>query len=403
VEPLEIRVDDLLLRPWRPSDAEDIVRARDDAAISRWSNSSPVPYRLTHAREFIEVTRTEKNEGTAAGGAITDAKTGELLGSAVLHSIDKRRRIGELGYWSAPWARGRRVTERAARALLSWGYHHLDLARVDWHAVVGNHASRLTALRLGFTMAGLVPGELRPRDGARVDEWYGWQLPGQVTGADFEVPDPVRRAAHTFGHDQPVLSEGPVTLRRPAPKDEPAIAVAYQDPESARWFGGPQPYTDAHARGYVHDHVPAEWAKGVEAIFAVVDDADAYAGSIDLRISAADPAVGEVGFLIAPHARGRGYATAALRAISRWGFDALGLARIEWRAEVGNDVSRRVAAKAGFAFEGVQRAGIGRGGTRWDMWVGARTATDQCERHPPPLSNDVSGEGQESMPEEGTA
>jgi hypothetical protein len=31
VEPLEIRVDDLLLRSWRPTDVEDIVRARDDA------------------------------------------------------------------------------------------------------------------------------------------------------------------------------------------------------------------------------------------------------------------------------------------------------------------------------------------------------------------------------------
>jgi hypothetical protein len=53
VEPLAIRVDDLLLRSWRPTDAEDIVRARDDAAISRWASSSPVPFRLANAREFL--------------------------------------------------------------------------------------------------------------------------------------------------------------------------------------------------------------------------------------------------------------------------------------------------------------------------------------------------------------
>ena len=380
MEPLEIRVDELLLRPWRPSDAEDIVRARDDAAIAHWSSGSPVPYRLDDAREFIDAARAAAAELTAVGGAITDAETGKLLGSTALFGIDERARIAEIGYWSAPWARGHRVAERAARALLSWGFTNLDLARVDWRAIVGNHASRLIALRLGFTVAGLLPSQLRRRDGTRVDEWYGWQLPGQVTAAEFEVPDPVRRAAYTFGHDQPVLIEGPVTLRRPVAKDEPGIAAAYRDPESARWFGGPQPYTDAHAREYVRDHVPAEWAKGVEAIFAVVDGADAYAGSVDLRISPTDPAVGEVGFVIAPAARGRGYATAALRAISRWGFDALGLARIECRAEAGNDASRRVAAKAGFAVEGMQRAGIGRGGTRRDMWVAARIAADQDAR-----------------------
>jgi len=374
VEPLEIRVDDLLLRSWRPTDAEAIVRARADDAISHWSSGSPVPFRLEHAREFIESARPDLNDQRAARGAITDAKTGELLGASSLHAINRPARTAALGYWSAPWARGRRVCERASRALLSWGFADLGLARVDWQAMVGNHASRLIGLRLGFTIIGVVPSEWRPRDDTRVDEWYGCLLPAELTAPDFEVPDPVRRAARVFGHDQPVLAEGAARLRRPVTKDEPGICAAYQDPESARWFGGPQPYTPAHAAQYVRDHVPREWARGVEAIFAVVDENDAYAGSIDLRISPTDPAVGEVGCVISPAGRGRGLATAALGAISRWGFDELGLGRVEWRAEVGNDASRRVAEKAGFAYEGVQRAGLLRGGTRRDMWVSARTA-----------------------------
>ena len=44
-------------------------------------------------------------------------------------------------------------------------------------------------------------------------------------------------------------------------------------------------------------------------------------------------------------------------AVCRWGFGALGLARVDWFAEVGNAGSRRVAEKAGFTIEGVLRRG----------------------------------------------
>jgi RimJ/RimL family protein N-acetyltransferase len=96
---------------------------------------------------------------------------------------------------------------------------------------------------------------------------------------------------------------------------------------------------------------------------------------MELRITG-DPAVADVGFLVAPRARGRGYAPAALRALCDWGFQALGLERIEWRAYVGNDASHRVAQKAGFRVEGTVRAGIPHRGERRDCWLGAILASD---------------------------
>lgn len=74
--------------------------------------------------------------------------------------------------------------------------------------------------------------------------------------------------------------------------------------------------------------------------------------------------------------RGDGAIFAAVRTLCGWGFDELGLHRVTWRAHVGNDPSRRVAEKAGFAFEGVQRGGCAHRGERRDAWVSARLATD---------------------------
>ncbi|GAB1689576.1 GNAT family N-acetyltransferase [Krasilnikovia sp. M28-CT-15] len=367
--PFELHAGDLVVRAFRASDAGELVRARDDAEISRWSNSSPVPYTLADAREFIDLATAGLADGRAYGGAVTAAATGALVGSVVLHSVDPEAHTAEIGYWSAPWARGHRVTERAGRALLEWGFHRLGLARVDWRAAVGNHASRLTGLRLGFTVAGVVPAHRRPRDGARVDEWFGWLLPGQLTPPGWEVPDWVRRTAYAFGRPPPTLPAGPVTLRPPAERDVPGLAGTMADPDSIRWFGGSS--RPARLAEYVRTDVPALWARGEEAVFAVADRDDACAGTIDVRVRCADPAVGEIGCVVAPDARGRGYATEALRAVSAWSFAALGLRRLEWRAELGNPGSRRVAEKAGFTIEGVAQAGLGRDDGRHDCWVAA--------------------------------
>ena len=78
----------------------------------------------------------------------------------------------------------------------------------------------------------------------------------------------------------------------------------------------------------------------------------------------------EIGFWTAPWARGRGVMTAAARLVCRWGFDELGLERIEWWANVGNDASRRVAEKLGFTMEGTCRRRLLHRGERVDGWVG---------------------------------
>jgi RimJ/RimL family protein N-acetyltransferase len=364
VEAVEISADDLRLRPWRPTDVAAVRRACEDPSLRPWAGE---------AERFVrELAPDMLAAGTAVPLGIFDVRTGDLLGSTDLRSLDLRHRTAELGYWSAPWARGRRVTERASRALLSWGFERLGLLRVDWRASVGNHASRLTGLRLGFRMIGLQPAATQ-----QSEQWLATLVPDDLTVAGADVAEAVRRQAHVFGRERPTLAAGPVTLRPPADRDRRAMVVAYTDPEIIRWFGVPDPYFEADARRYVEQDAPLEWARGVEAIFVVAGPGDAYAGSVDLRVSQRDPAAGEIGFLIAPQARGRGYATAAVRALTEWGFGELGLARIQWRAEVGNAASWRVAEKAGFAMEGLLRQGHAENGERRDCWIGSLLAADR--------------------------
>ena len=66
----------------------------------------------------------------------------------------------------------------------------------------------------------------------------------------------------------------------------------------------------------------------------------------------------EVGYVINPKFKGQGVATEVSARVIRYGFEMLGLERIECKFIVGNDASRRVMEKNGMIFEGVRRHGM---------------------------------------------
>ena len=67
----------------------------------------------------------------------------------------------------------------------------------------------------------------------------------------------------------------------------------------------------------------------------------------------------EIGYWMAPWARGQGLATEAARAVAEWLLVTQGFQRLELRAAPGNVASVKVALNAGFHREGVLRdAGI---------------------------------------------
>ena len=156
-------------------------------------------------------------------------------------------------------------------------------------------------------------------------------------------------------------------LRLPDARDTDAVTAACQDPEVQRWVPVPSPYAREHAEQWIAGAAES-WARDEELRFVVVDrTGDSLVGAMGLH--ARSPGMREIGFWTAPGARRRGFTVEAARRICRWGFEDLGLHRVEWLALVGNEGSRAVAQRAGFVLEGTLRHGILHRGTPCDAWI----------------------------------
>ena len=84
----------------------------------------------------------------------------------------------------------------------------------------------------------------------------------------------------------------------------------------------------------------------------------------------------EIGYWIAPGARGRGYAAEAAHALAEWAL-GLGAHRVYLVADVLNTGSQAVARRAGFTAEGVLRSYLDyRDGSRGDAALFSRLPTD---------------------------
>lgn len=161
-------------------------------------------------------------------------------------------------------------------------------------------------------------------------------------------------------------------LRGPDPGDIPAITEACQDPEIQHWTIIPSPYHRSDAEGFI-EMVRAGWASGLSPTWAL-REAGALVGMIGLADEGAGSA--ELGFWLAPNGRGRGLMDEAAAAVCSYGFGAMGLARISWRAFVGNTGSAAIARRAGFRYEGLTRLGGTQRGVRRDQWIAGRLAAD---------------------------
>lgn len=117
----------------------------------------PVPYLPVHAAEFVgHHSRHQCSSQQGAPFAIASTDDDQVLGSCGVVGVSATHLVAEVVYAVAPWGRGRKIAQRAARLLCDWALTGLGLARLELYIEPSNVASRAVAARLGCQLEGIL-------------------------------------------------------------------------------------------------------------------------------------------------------------------------------------------------------------------------------------------------------
>ncbi|MFK4102324.1 GNAT family N-acetyltransferase [Streptomyces sp. NPDC019531] len=144
---------------------------------------------------------------------------------------------------------------------------------------------------------------------------------------------------------------------RPLDEDDvPALAAMMNDEQVGAWTDVPQPYGEDRARGWITEYAPAERAAGRGLDLAVTEFlTQRLVGIVQLTKADWRVRATELSYIVAPWARGEGYASEAALATAQWLFTDQKFERIELRTAADNTASQQVAQKIGCISEGVLR------------------------------------------------
>jgi RimJ/RimL family protein N-acetyltransferase len=147
------------------------------------------------------------------------------------------------------------------------------------------------------------------------------------------------------------------------------------DPEVVRFTRVPAGADETFVRGWIGRYERGR-QDGSRAGFAVRDHDGTFLGFAAIVELELDHREGEIGYMVAPVARGRGVASRAVELLTRWGFDELGLLRLELRIDVENTASAVVAERTGYRCDGVLRNVHFKQGARCHLAVWSRLSQD---------------------------
>ncbi|MEU3465092.1 GNAT family N-acetyltransferase [Streptomyces sp. NPDC006733] len=153
---ISISTERLVLRPYEEADIPALAEMMNDELVIAWTSVAQ-PYSEDDARAFAtRIAPAERTEGRGIVFAVTEFLTQRLVGTVHLQNTDWRIRSSEIGYMTAPWARGEGYASESVLAVTQWLFDDQKFERLELRIAADNTASQQVAQKIGCISEGVL-------------------------------------------------------------------------------------------------------------------------------------------------------------------------------------------------------------------------------------------------------
>ncbi|MFG2077903.1 GNAT family N-acetyltransferase [Nonomuraea maritima] len=159
----QVRTERLLLRAPSEADVPDLAATGADP-LTQAMTGVPRGYTEAHAHALLAATERMRLRGHGIAWAAEELASGRFVVNVDLRDIDWHGRTAEVGYMTAPWARGNGYAGEAVRAIARWLFDQHGFRRLQLRASVANPASQRVAEKAGFVREGVARASIAGDD-----------------------------------------------------------------------------------------------------------------------------------------------------------------------------------------------------------------------------------------------
>jgi RimJ/RimL family protein N-acetyltransferase len=237
----------LLLRPFRPQDADPFEAYRSDPDVARYQSWS-APYAVADARQLIA--EVSEMDGPRAGAWIQIAVEidGALAGDVAV-GLDATAAVATVGYTLAPAHQGQGLAREAVGAVVERLFDVTGVHRVEASLDPRNLASARLVESLGFELEGVAKQAARNGDGWADDARYALTV-----------------GSHAAWRARPVGPPADVRLVEITPATARAMLDVETHPTQRRFISGmANSYADALFPDVINGAPVVPWLRAIEA------------------------------------------------------------------------------------------------------------------------------------------